>query len=213
MANSYLGPPSLLRNALLTAVVTSTLAASGVTFVINKLTPTAAIRGEDILIAKSSSGSGIACNGLGNCRMSGSLVVQGVLVSTGSFAWNKSLGIVSLVTSTNNVGIGTATPKGKLTVAGSGSFTGSLSGSIVRAQTELFSSGTLTVQKTAYFSSGILINRTTNIGWTVKAGADQACNTTCTFACVAGFAAAVTGSDPVTCENATADLCICAGGT
>ncbi len=52
---------------------------------------------------------------------------------------------------------------------------------------------------------------TTSIGWSVVAGANTACNTTCTSACVVGFAADVSGSNPVGCADATADSCACAG--
>jgi hypothetical protein len=54
---------------------------------------------------------------------------------------------------------------------------------------------------------------TTSIGWSVVAGADTACNTTCTNACVFGWnltAANITGT-LLACTDATADACLCAG--
>lgn len=49
----------------------------------------------------------------------------------------------------------------------------------------------------------------TNIGWSVVAGANTACNTTCTNACVFGQN---TGDMAIVdCANATADVCVCAG--
>jgi hypothetical protein len=54
-------------------------------------------------------------------------------------------------------------------------------------------------------------SRATDLGWTVVAGANTACNTTCTSACVFGMdsAAAV----PLLCTDATADNCLCAGSS
>lgn len=52
---------------------------------------------------------------------------------------------------------------------------------------------------------------TDDIGWSVVAGANQAGNTTCTNACVLGFASDVTGANPVSCTDATADFALCAG--
>lgn len=53
---------------------------------------------------------------------------------------------------------------------------------------------------------------TTGIGWTVKSGANTACNTTCpsTSGCVFGEDTSVIGTF-VACTDATADICICAG--
>lgn len=53
----------------------------------------------------------------------------------------------------------------------------------------------------------------TGIGWTVKTGANTACNTTCPAisGCVFGFDTGLGGSDVVACTDATADTCICAG--
>ncbi len=58
-------------------------------------------------------------------------------------------------------------------------------------------------------SGKILSQRPTDIGWALVSGANTACNTTCTSACVIG-------QDTVTfalvaCTNAIADVCVCAG--
>lgn len=67
------------------------------------------------------------------------------------------------------------------------------------------SSGTLV------FSGSLLGKNANDIGWTISAGANTACNTTCTTsACVIGEDTSVLGSF-VTCADATADRCICAG--
>lgn len=60
-------------------------------------------------------------------------------------------------------------------------------------------------------SGTILSDRPTNLGWAVKAGADAACNTTCTNACVFGVNTASLVADIVDCVDATADECLCAG--
>lgn len=61
----------------------------------------------------------------------------------------------------------------------------------------------------------ITSSRTTDLGWTVVAGADTACNSTCTSACVAGWnltAGNITGT-LLACTDATADACLCAGAS
>jgi hypothetical protein len=51
---------------------------------------------------------------------------------------------------------------------------------------------------------------TTSMGWTPVNAANQACNTTCTNACVFGMNTGALGNF-VDCADATADTCICAG--
>ncbi len=63
-----------------------------------------------------------------------------------------------------------------------------------------------------YTTSGTVVSsRATDIGWSVVAGADTACNTTCTFACVFGVNTGSANADIVDCADATADECLCAG--
>ncbi len=93
----------------------------------------------------------------------------------------------------------TVTSSGSLTGSGSLRMRGSLSGS------------TLNVDNTVRFGSGIIVRRTQNIGWSIVSSANQACNTTCTNACVFGEDTSVIGSF-VDCADATADKCLCAGG-
>ena len=53
-----------------------------------------------------------------------------------------------------------------------------------------------------------------SLGWAIVAGADTACNTTCTHACVFGFDDGAADAETiVACDDATADKCLCAGGT
>ncbi len=54
----------------------------------------------------------------------------------------------------------------------------------------------------------------TNIGWSVVSGANTACDTTCTSACVVGFDTAGPAITPCSGGTAaTADLCLCAGAS
>lgn len=59
-------------------------------------------------------------------------------------------------------------------------------------------------------TSTITSSATGSLGWSIVAGANTACNTTCTFACAAGQDADA-ANVLVACDNAAADLCICAG--
>ena len=60
-------------------------------------------------------------------------------------------------------------------------------------------------------TTGTLISQGTgSIGWTIQSAANQACNTTCVSACVAGIDTA--GGPFLACTDATADSCLCAGG-
>lgn len=69
--------------------------------------------------------------------------------------------------------------------------------------------------KTLISTAGTITDTNTgSIGWSVVAGANTACNTTCTNACVVGFnIAAAVVTAPVSCTDATADVCICAGAS
>lgn len=57
----------------------------------------------------------------------------------------------------------------------------------------------------------ILSTATGSIGWSVQSAADQACNTTCTSACV--FGQNTGDMSIVACTDATADVCVCAGAS
>ena len=60
-------------------------------------------------------------------------------------------------------------------------------------------------------TAGTMVStRATDIGWSVVNAANQACNTTCTNACVVGLDTAAVGSF-LLCTDATADTCLCAG--
>lgn len=64
----------------------------------------------------------------------------------------------------------------------------------------------------ALFTDDITSSKATTIGWSIVAGADTACTTTCTNACVVGFDNGAGDAEAlVDCANATADVCLCAG--
>lgn len=61
-----------------------------------------------------------------------------------------------------------------------------------------------------YTSGRVQGTNTFNIGWTPVNSANQACNTTCTSACVFGIDTSAIGNI-LACTDATADSCLCAG--
>lgn len=60
------------------------------------------------------------------------------------------------------------------------------------------------------FTGKVTSSRTTDIGWSIVSASNQACNTTCTSACVHGWDTSI-GEVAVDCTDATADKCLCAG--
>lgn len=65
----------------------------------------------------------------------------------------------------------------------------------------------------ATFRSTIVSAGTSTIGWSVVSGANTACTTTCTAACVLGVNTGAVTADFVDCADATADKCLCAGAS
>lgn len=61
-------------------------------------------------------------------------------------------------------------------------------------------------------TGSITSSAATTIGWSVVAGANAACSTTCTNACVLGFDNGAADAEAlVDCADTTADVCVCAG--
>lgn len=69
---------------------------------------------------------------------------------------------------------------------------------------------TTVISSSMSFTNNLISTNTTNIGWSVKSGANTACNTTCTYSCVFGEDTSIVGTF-VACSDATADVCVCAG--
>lgn len=85
------------------------------------------------------------------------------------------------------------------------------SGGLLATNTKIrgnMSGSSLNVDGSVKTSSGIISNRPTDLGWNRAASANQACNTTCTFACAFGIDLV---GGLLSCNDATADSCICAG--
>lgn len=106
MANYYLTAPAILRFASTAAAALITITASGVAFKVLKNTPTAAIRSENIIEQKSSSGSGIKVDGYGSETASGHIVQDGnTALGTGYLILNNSNASGSTVCMRNTAGV------------------------------------------------------------------------------------------------------------
>ncbi len=66
--------------------------------------------------------------------------------------------------------------------------------------------------KAATFGGTVTSTATSDLGWSAVNAPNQACNTTCTSACVFGMNTGALGNF-VGCADATADTCICAGAS
>ena len=93
---------------------------------------------------------------------------------------------------------------GTLAVTGASTLTGAVGAGAITS--------TGAVSGTSLTTAGTITSTiATSIGWAVVAGANTACNTTCTNGCVVGQD---TGTGAiVACDGATADLCLCAGAS
>ena len=69
------------------------------------------------------------------------------------------------------------------------------------------------VTETESANGAFTIPGSLSIGWSVKAAADTACNTTCVSGCVFGQNTAALTYAIVACDDATADICVCAGAS
>jgi hypothetical protein len=65
----------------------------------------------------------------------------------------------------------------------------------------------------ATFIGPLIDTRSSNVGWSIVTGANTACNTTCTNACVFGQDTDAATKPIVDCADATADRCTCAGSS
>ncbi len=95
------------------------------------------------------------------------IMADNYIPSGGFIDQNYALLSDGLLTYTNgNLGIGTATPKGRLHVVGSGSFTGTLSGAYIHAEKGLSSSGTLVWEGAGSGSSLYIASSLQGVGLT-----------------------------------------------
>lgn len=178
MASDVVGPPSVFRRATVTALVTSLLAASGVTFTINKLTPTAAIRNEVVEVVRSSSGTGLKLDGWGNLTVSGAIISDGVQLSTGALL-NQSIADNRYVNTSGDTMTGSLTVH--RTMSGTSLTAKSMTGTDIYAVNSLNSSGSVAWEGNA---SGSTLS---GLGLSDCDAANQCVNwdvTTKKFACV-----------------------------
>jgi len=112
----------------------------------------------------------------------------------------QMLGTSSLYNAGNTTLVGTLAVTGASTLTGNTAVTGTLG--VTGATTTA-----------AIAASGAITSSVNDMGWAVVAGADTACTTTCTFACLFGVNTASATADIVNCADATADECLCAGAS
>lgn len=110
------------------------------------------------------------------------------------------------VTGTGNVGIGDTTPDAMLEANN-----GTSTSSIFIASDNDTPVMTVADGGATTFTNTVVSSRITDLGWSVFNTANQACNTTCTSACVFGMNTDVTPPVFVACTSALADACVCAG--
>lgn len=115
-----------------------------------------------------------------------------------------------------NIGVGTVVPSGKLIIVGNVGI-GTIGVGDLYTSSTIPPSGGMIIEGnvgigTYNVTGKFNIGGTTGMGWTVKSGANTACNTTCpaSSACVFGEDTSVIGTI-VACTDATADICVCAG--
>lgn len=132
-------------------------------------------------------------------------------VALEAYATNDSAGVIDAFLVSPRI-VGTFAGAGANTdITSLGSIsTMDLNGGTIDGATIGASSASSIKATTIEASSTIVSTATGDIGWSVVAGADTACNTTCTNACVMGFDAT---AGIVDCATATADQCLCAGGS
>lgn len=135
------------------------------------------------------------------------------ITAGGAVAFDGTRGAVAVLAG-NEVG---GSAGGQIQLYGGGVSTGKIRNILGHASATFTVEGTagtiLTADNTsARFLTQITAAGTSDIGWSIVAGANTACNTTCTFACVAGFDSGASNL-PVACTNAAADNCLCAGAS
>ena len=140
------------------------------------------------------------------------LLVQGNATQTTNLLVAENSAGTDQLALTNS---GNATLTGTLTVGGTAQST-ITEGLVVNngSGTDEDDDFTVNVSGAAYeidAGAGTFTSTANSFGWSVVAGADTACTTTCTSACVFGVNTASLTADIVDCADTTADECLCAG--
>lgn len=73
--------------------------------------------------------------------------------------------------------------------------------------------GTVQLSGNPHSATTYISTSTGTVGWSVVAGANTACSTTCVAGCGFGVNTAATEADIVDCADATADECLCLGAS
>jgi hypothetical protein len=146
--------------------------------------------------------------GIGTINPSAALNVNGAMVlsNSGDSYFGGNIGIGTSAPPVNSLSVQGQVAIGSAAYAGT---TGPSNGLIVSGNVGIGS----TAPGTALDVTGQMrVIQSNSIGWSVVTGANTACNTTCTFGCVFGEDTSVIGTI-VACTDATADVCLCAGGS
>ena len=183
---------------------------AGSTKTANLYSPVAAISGGSTIASCFRASEATASNdAIVNVYNPSCTVVEGAATSSsGASAGGGANGIVNVYggsLSATDADVAQAS-SAVLNIYGTTLVNGTISGTITylgtQALNNIAAAGTITSSATG------------TLGWSIVAGADTDCTTTCTSACAMGFATdALGGSNPVACADATADNCLCAGGS
>lgn len=136
--------------------------------------------------------------------------VLGIIMEGGSLQTNwvqSSTGLMSFNSRSS------ATPTAVVDIWGEGSSTGKLFQTRTSAGTiknVIFDNGNVGIGTSSPEGALTIRLSTDDIGWTIQSSSNQACNTTCSSSCVHGWET-TSGEVAVSCSDATADKCLCAG--
>lgn len=144
----------------------------------------------------------------------------GELCVNGDIETNANLDVAGTAALTGAITTGAITTTGTITGSNAGVISNATNNSwIISENSESlscdFTSNAITLTSSTgvvSFDFGTVLPKssaTTDLGWAVTSGANTACNTTCTSACVFGW----DGTNIVACTDATADKCLCAGAS
>lgn len=136
--------------------------------------------------------------------------VLGIIMEGGSLQTNwvqSSTGLMSFNSRSS------ATPTAVVDIWGEGSSTGKLFQTRTSAGTiknVIFDNGNVGIGTSSPEGALTIRLSTDDIGWTIQSSSNQACNSTCSSSCIHGWET-TSGEVAVSCSDATADKCLCAG--